>query len=129
MLEEVRAMVHLQAVPVSLVPKVVNESSTSIRIPILTSSLLQLLAPHIMTMPPVSIEATTPPAIPLLALSTLNLATEDPFEEFFNFNVRDFLQLLRRHINMILDGCDFLELGRPMLTSYLDNIERIGGPE
>lgn len=30
---------------------------------------------------------------------------------------------------MILDGRDFLVLGRLMLISYMDNIERIGGRE
>lgn len=43
----------------------------------------------------------------------------------FNFSVSDFIQLLRSCINMILSGHDFLELGHPMLASYLDNIERI----
>lgn len=42
------------------------------------------------------------------------------------------MQLLRRCVSMILSGQkphNFLELGCPILTSYLDNIERIGGRE
>lgn len=70
---------------------------------------------------------TTLPAVPSLALPALNLATKDPLENFFDFSVSNFLQLLRRCINMILSGRDVLELGHPMMTSYLDNIERIGG--
>lgn len=65
----------------------------------------------------------------MLVLPALNLATEDPLEEIFNFSISDFLQLLRRCINMILSGRDFLELGLPTLTNYLDNIERIRGPK
>lgn len=49
--------------------------------------------------------------VPSLALLALNLATEVPLEESFNFNVNDFLQLLRC-INMILNRRDFIELGR-----------------
>lgn len=74
-------------------------------------------------------EATPPPVVPYLALPALNLATDDPLHEFFNFSVGDFMQLLRRCISMILRGRYFLELGRPMLNSYMDNIERIWGSE
>lgn len=78
-------------------------------------------------MPSVPIEATTLRAVLALSLPALNLVTEDPLKDFFNFSISNFLQLLRRCINMIVGECSFLKLGCPMLISYLDNIERIGG--
>lgn len=70
-------------------------------------------------------EAIPPPTVPNLALPALNLNIDDLLE-FFNFSVSDFMQLLGRCINMVLSGCDFLEIGRPMLNNYLDYIERMG---
>lgn len=79
--------------------------------------------------PSTPIEATALTMVSMSLLPTLNLTTEDPLEEFFNFSVSDFLQLLRRCVSMILGGHNFLELGCSMLLSYLDNIARIGGLE
>lgn len=116
--------------------KAASESPSFIRIPNSASFLLQLLAPLIMTkvygrahMPYVAVEATILPMVPALALPALNLATEDPVEEFFNFSVSEFMQLLRKCINMILSGRDFLKLRCLVLTCYLGNIKRIGGPK
>lgn len=64
--------------------------------------------------------------VPYLTLPALNLATNNPLEEFFNFSFGDFMQLLRRYINMILSGDNLLEVGCPMLNDYLDNIKSIG---
>lgn len=116
-----------------IAPVITNSAGTSLRIPGSASSLLQLLALHIMNIVQgrastlsISMEVTPPPAVPYLALLAPNLATDDPLEKFFNFSISDFMQLLRRCINMILSGHDFLELRRLMLNNYLDNIERIG---
>lgn len=99
-----------------------SESPTPARIPISTSSLLQLIASYILTIvqgwtptPFVPMEAMTLTMVSMSLLSVLNLATEDPLEEFFNFSVSEFLQLLRRCIRMTLGGHYFLELRHPIL--------------
>lgn len=51
--------------------------------------------------------------------------------------MEDFLQhftsvlhlLLNRYTSLILTGQDSYDLGRPMLASYIKNIERIGDPD
>lgn len=57
------------------------------------------------------------------------LPNDDPFEEFFQHSVMDFLRLLCRCVSIFLEGRHSIELGRPMLLNYLDNIENIGGPK
>lgn len=123
----------------TLVGYVALATSTGIashRVPSSASSLLQLLAPHILSLVQgrtfplaITMEATPLAMVQNLALSALDLTTDAPFKEFFNFSVSNFMQLLRRCVSVILNACNLLELGRPILNSYLDNIERIGGYE
>lgn len=135
-------MVLIQRLPPETTPTgpvavvMTSAGSASPRILVSASSLLPLLAPHIMSleqgqMSPLStlVKATVLPATTYLALPALNLATDDLLEEFLNFSVSDFMHLPRSCINMIMNGWDFLELKRSMLNSYLDNIKRIMGRE
>lgn len=72
---------------------------------------------------------TVPPAAPvpiLVSASTQVVLDNDPLEEFFQYSITDLLHLLWRCVSMFLEGRHCIELGRPMLLNFLNNVKNIG---